>query len=198
MYRVAVFVGSARPTSSNLKLAKALEKLAAGKLEFNYIQIDNLPFYDDALWNDPPAEVIRLKREITDADAVLFVTPEYNRSIPGLLKNAIDWGTRPRGQNSLAGKPSAMIGASTGAISTAVAQQHLRSILGFCQSPLMSAVEGYIQFRPGMFTDDGEVADDATADFLAGFMKEFHDFIDRLLRPGPVHERHAVPSPAGR
>ena len=95
MYRVAVFVGSTRPTSSNLKLAKALEKLAAGKLAFDYIEIGNLPFYDDALWNDPPAEVIRLKREIAAADAVLFVTPEYNRSIPGILKNAIDWPSRP-------------------------------------------------------------------------------------------------------
>ena len=180
MYRVAVFVGSARPTSSNLKLAKALEKLAAGKLEFHYIQIDNLPFYDDALWNDPPAEVIRLKREITDADAVLFVTPEYNRSIPGVLKNAIDWASRPWGTNSFARKPSGIIGASPGMIGTAVGQQHLRSILAFCNSPLMNAIEAYIQFTPGLVTDDGEVTVASTEEFLRNYMREFYGFIERV------------------
>jgi chromate reductase len=113
---------------------------------------------------------------------LLIVTPEYNRSLPAALKNAIDWASRPRGENSLAGKPSAMIGASSGAIGTAIAQQHLRSILGFCNSPLMSAVEGYLQLTPDGFTDDGDLRNHSTAEFLAGFMVEFHDFIDRLLQ----------------
>src|SRR5262245_16549883 len=129
MFRVAVFVGSTRPTSSNLKLARALEKLAAGKLEFRYVDIASLPFYDDELWNDPPPEVIRLKQQIADADAVLFVTPEYNRSIPGILKNALDWPSRPYGESVWSGKPAAMAGATGGSSGTAAAQAHLRSIL---------------------------------------------------------------------
>jgi len=108
------------------------------------------------------------------------VTPEYNRSIPGALKNAIDWGSRPWGTNSFARKPSAIIGTSPGKIGTAVGQQHLRSILAFCNSPLMNAIEAYIQFAPGLITDDGEVTVEATREFLANYMKEFHGYISRV------------------
>jgi chromate reductase, NAD(P)H dehydrogenase (quinone) len=111
---------------------------------------------------------------------VLFVTPEYNRSILGGLKNAIDWASRPYGTNSFARKPSAVIGTSPGAIGTAVAQQNLRSVLGFCNSPQMNAPEAYIRFTPGLITDDGEVTNDGTADFLRSFMQEFHVFIARV------------------
>ena len=114
-------------------------------------------------------------------DAVLFVTPEYNRSIPGALKNAIDWASRPRGTNSFARKPSAVIGASTGKIGTAVAQQSLRSVLSFCNSPQMNAPEAYIQFSKGMITDDGEVTVESTEEFLRKYMTEFHAFITRVL-----------------
>ena len=112
---------------------------------------------------------------------MLFVTPEYNRDIPGGLKNAIDWASRPWGTNSFARKPSAVIGASPGKIGTAVAQQNLRSILSFCQAPQMNAPEAYIQFTPGLITPDGEVTDQTTEQFLRDFMTEFGQFIVRVL-----------------
>ena len=183
MYRVAVFVGSTRPTSSNLKLAKALEKLAAGRLAFDYIEIGNLPFYDDALWNDPPAEVIRLKREIAAADAVLFVTPEYNRSIPGILKNAIDWPSRPYGDGVWSGKPAAIAGATGGVSGTAAAQAHLRSILPVLGLALMGAPEIYFQSRPGAIDDDGNVTDERIRTNLGIWVERFTDWIGRFAAP---------------
>lgn len=183
MYRVAVFVGSTRPTSSNLKLAKALEKLAAGKLSFDYIEIGNLPFYDDALWNDPPAEVIRLKREIAAADAVLFVTPEYNRSIPGILKNAIDWPSRPYGDGVWSGKPAAIAGATGGVSGTAAAQAHLRSILPVLGLALMGAPEIYFQSRPGSIDDNGNVTDERIRTNLGIWVERFTDWIGRFATP---------------
>lgn len=183
MYRVAVFVGSTRPTSSNLKLAKALEKLAAGRLAFDYIEIGNLPFYDDALWNDPPAEVIRLKREIAAADAVLFVTPEYNRSIPGILKNAIDWPSRPYGDGVWSGKPAAIAGATGGVSGTAAAQAHLRSILPVLGLALMGAPEIYFQSRPGSIDDDGSITDERIRTNLGIWVERFTDWIGRFAAP---------------
>lgn len=112
---------------------------------------------------------------------MLFVTPEYNRSIPGGLKNAIDWASRPYGTNAFARKPSAVIGASVGAIGTAVAQQHLRSLLSYCNSPQMNAPEAYIQFTPNLITDDGQVTVPSTEQFLRNYMAEFHAFIGRVL-----------------
>jgi len=120
------------------------------------------------------------KDAIAVVDAVLFVTPEYNRSIPGGLKNAIDWASRPYGKNAFTRKPSAVIGTSPGKIGTAVAQQHLRSILAFCNSPLMNAIEAYIQFQDGMISEDGEVSDDSTREFLQNYMAEFYGFITRV------------------
>ena len=112
---------------------------------------------------------------------MLFVTPEYNRSIPGGLKNAIDWASRPYGTNAFARKPSAVIGASPGAIGTAVAQQSLRAVLSFCNSPQMNAPEAYIQFTRGLITDDGEVTVASTAEFLRNYMASFDTFICRVL-----------------
>ena len=114
------------------------------------------------------------------AEAFLFVTPEYNRSIPGGLKNAIDWASRPWGQNSFARKPSAVIGASPGAIGTAIAQQSLRSVLSFCNSPQMNASEAYIQFRPGLISADGELTDEQVLEFRRNYMHELHAFIVRV------------------
>ena len=111
---------------------------------------------------------------------MLFVTPEYNRSIPGGLKNAIDWASRPYGKNSFTRKPSAVIGASPGKIGTAVAQQHLRSLLGYCNSPQMNSPEAYIQFTSGLIDDDGKVADESTEEFFRNFMQELHGFIVRV------------------
>lgn len=116
---------------------------------------------------------------------MLFVTPEYNRSIPGGLKNAIDWASRPWGQNSFTRKPSAIIGTSPGAIGTAVGQQHLKSILSFCNSPMMNAIEAYIQFTPDLISDDGVVSVPSTADFLRNYMIEFSAFITRVLTVYP-------------
>jgi chromate reductase len=125
------------------------------------------------------------KAAITAADAILFVSPEYNRSIPGALKNAIDWASRPYGTNAFARKPSAVIGASPGSISTAIAQQHLKGVLGFCNAPLMNSPEGYIHFTPGLITDEGEVTVPSTEAFLRKFMTEFHDFIVRVYTAYP-------------
>jgi chromate reductase len=179
-YKVGFLVGSLARGSINRLLAGALARLAPRELALSEIPIRDLPLYcydyDDAF----PPVARDFKQAIADVDAVLFVTPEYNRSIPGALKNAIDWASRPYGQNAFARKPSAVIGTSPGAIGTAIAQQHLRSVLGFCNSPQMNAPEAYIQFKPGLITADGAVTDDSTADFLRGFMQDLHTFIVRV------------------
>src|SRR5437667_4877653 len=149
-YRVGFFVGSLASESINRKLAHALTKLAPAELELSEISFRELPLYSYDYDADFPAVAKVFKDAIAAVDAVLFVTPEYNRSIPGGLKNAIDWASRPRGQNSFTRKPSAIIGTSTGKIGTAIAQSHLRSILAFCNSPLMNSIEAYIQFEKGL------------------------------------------------
>jgi len=180
-YQVGYFVGSLSSTSINRLLAQALAKLAPPELALREIPIKDLPLYSQDHDADYPPVARALKQAIADVDAVLFVTPEYNRSIPGGLKNAIDWASRPWGQNSFAQKPSGVIGTSPGAIGTAVAQAQLRGVLCFCNSPLMNQVEAYIQFKPGLITADGEVTDDATRKFLQNYMTELHAFIVRVL-----------------
>jgi chromate reductase len=128
---------------------------------------------------------VTLKEAIAACDAVLFVTPEYNRSIPGALKNAIDWASRPWGRNSFHHVPAAVIGVSPGQIGTAVAQQSLRAVLSFCNARQMTAPEAYIQIRPGVFTEAGEVTDESTAAFLADFMQEFRLHTERVLTVHP-------------
>jgi chromate reductase, NAD(P)H dehydrogenase (quinone) len=180
-YKVGYFVGSLAKGSINRLLAKALVRLAPPELELTEIPINDLPLYSYDYDADFPPVARALKKAIADVDAVLFVTPEYNRSIPGGLKNAIDWASRPWGQNSFARKPSAVIGASPGAIGTAVAQQSLRGVLCFCNSPLMNQVEAYIHFTPGLITADGEVTNEDTVEFLRNYMSELHAFIVRVL-----------------
>jgi chromate reductase len=180
-YQVAYFVGSLSSRSINRILSRALIRLAPPELEFTEIPIGDLPLYSpdhDAAY---PPEARRLKEAIARSDAVLFVTPEYNRSIPGALKNAIDWASRPWGQNSFHHIPAGVIGASPGAIGTAVAQQSLRAVLGFCNARQMTSPEAYITFTPERFRDDGEVTDDATAGFLKDYMEEFRDHLVRVL-----------------
>lgn len=167
-YRVGYFVGSLATASVNRKLAKALIRLAPPELEFVEIPIRDLPLYSYDYDADYPAAGRALKDALASVDAVLFVTPEYNRSIPGGLKNAIDWASRPGGQNSFSGKPSAVIGASPGKLGTALAQQSLRAVLGYCDSPQMNAPEAYVHVTPGLLTDDGDVTDASTAQFLKG------------------------------
>jgi chromate reductase, NAD(P)H dehydrogenase (quinone) len=180
-YKVGYFVGSLAKGSINRLLAKALVRLAPPELELTEIPIKDLPLYSYDYDADFPPVARALKKAIAEVDAVLFVTPEYNRSIPGGLKNAIDWASRPWGQNSFARKPSAVIGASPGAIGTAVAQQSLRGVLCFCNSPLMNTVEAYIQFKPGLITEDGTVTNADTEKFLRNYMSELHAFIVRVL-----------------
>ena len=184
-FTVGYFVGSLARESINRKLALALTRLAPPQLPMIEIPIGDLPLYSydyDAAY---PPVAQALKQSIAGVDAVLFVTPEYNRSIPGALKNAIDWASRPWGKNSFARKPSAVIGTSPGKIGTAVGQQHLRSILAFCNSPLMNSLEAYIQFEPGLITDDGQVTNAATEDFLRNYMTEFHGYITRVYTALP-------------
>ena len=179
-YRVGYFVGSLSSTSINRLLATALKKLGPPELEMTEIPFKDLPLYSSDYDKNYPPVAMALKDAIARSDAILFVTPEYNRSIPGGLKNAIDWASRPYGKNSFTRKPSAVIGCSPGAIGTAIAQQHLRSLLSFCNAPQMNSPEAYIQFKPGLITPDGAVTAQATEDFLRQYMQEFSAFITRV------------------
>lgn len=179
-YRVGFLVGSLAKASINRKLARALARLAPPELVLDEIPFGELPLYSYDYDSDYPPVARTFKEAIAAVDAVLFVTPEYNRSIPGGLKNAIDWGSRPYGQNVFTRKPTAIIGTSPGKIGTAIAQSHLRSILAFCNAPLMNSTEAYLQFEKGLITDDGEVTNPSTEGFLRQFMTEFHGFVQRV------------------
>lgn len=180
-YKVGYFVGSLSSTSINRELSKALIRLAPDDLAFTEIPIGNLPLYSQDYDKDFPPEARALKEAIGRSDAILFVTPEYNRSIPGALKNAIDWASRPWGQNSFDQMAAAVIGASSGQIGTALAQQSLRGVLSFCNARQMTAPEAYIRYSPEIFPGDGEVADESTRTFLTNYMAEFRTYIVRVL-----------------
>ena len=180
-YQVGYFVGSLSSTSINRILSRALIRLAPPDLQFTEIPIGDLPLYNPDHDTDYPPEARALKEAIARSDAVLFVTPEYNRSIPGALKNAIDWASRPWGQNSFHHIPAGVIGASIGAIGTALAQQSLRGVLSFCNARQLTAPEAYITYSPERFRDDGEVIDESTANFLKDYMAEFRDHVMRVL-----------------
>jgi len=180
-YRVGYLVGSLAQASINRKLAKALVRLAPAELELSEIAIRDLSLYSYDHDADFPPTARAFKKAIEAADAILFVTPEYNRSIPGGLKNAIDWASRPHGKNSFARRPSAVIGTSPGKIGTAVAQQQLRSVLSFCNSPQMNAPEAYIQFHKGLIDNEGNVGDDSTKEFLRKYMRDFADFVAMVV-----------------
>ncbi len=177
--RVAVLVGSLRKDSFNRKLARAVEQLAPPELSFEHIRIDNLPLYNQDFDDDYPAEGKRLKQEIGAADALLFVTAEYNRSIPGVLKNAIDIASRPWGTNSFAGKPAAVLGVSVGAQGGAMAQQHLRNVLAYLDVPTLAQPEVFIHAKDGLFAEDGSIANEGTRKFLQGFMDRYVAWVKR-------------------
>jgi chromate reductase len=179
-FKVGYLIGSLAKESINRKLAGALVKLAPPQLEMTEIGFGELPLYSYDYDADFPPVARRFKDAIASSEAILFVTPEYNRSIPGGLKNAIDWASRPYGQNAFTRKPTAIIGTSPGKIGTAVAQSHLRSILAFCNAPLANAVEAYIQFEKGLIADDGRVTNAETEAFLRKFMTEFAGFVERV------------------
>lgn len=175
--KVAVIVGSLQANSMNRRLAHALARLAEGKLEFNILKVDDVPLFNQDLEANLPAPVARFKAEVEAADAVLFVTPEYNRSIPGVLKNLIDWGSRPYGKGSWGGKPAGIVGTTPGAVGTAAAQQDLRKLLTIFNMRLMGQSEVYLQTTPGLIADDHSVSNERTRTFLQGYVDTFTAFI---------------------
>jgi chromate reductase len=178
---VAVLVGSLRKGSFNKQLARALEKIAGDRAEFRHIRIDDLPLYNQDFDGDYPAVCKRLKDEIKACDAVLFVTPEYNRSVPGVLKNAIDIASRPYGHSAFSGKPGAVIGTSAGAMATALAQQHLRNICVFLDIPLLQQPEAFVRYSEGLFAQDGSVTDESVAKFLGNFVDKYLAWVSRFI-----------------
>ena len=180
-YRIGYFIGSLSSGSINRTLSKALVRLAPDTLEFTEIPIGDLPLYSSDYDADYPPEGRALKDAIAAADGLLFISPEYNRSIPGALKNAIDWGSRPWGTNSFARKPTGIIGTSPGNIGTAVMQSSMRAVLSFLDAPQLNTPEAYIKFDPAAFGADGEVTDAHTEKFLRHYMDEYAAFVHRVL-----------------
>jgi len=179
---VAVFVGSIRQDSYNRRLALAIEKLVPGDLKFKHIRIDDLPLYNQDFDAAYPLVCGRLKMEVEAADALLFVTPEYNRALPGVLKNAIDIASRPWGTNSFAGKPAAICGISIGAIGTALAQQHLRGSLGYLDVSTMGQPEVYLQFTEGLIAPDGTIGTERTRAFVQKFVDRYVQWVKQFVR----------------
>lgn len=177
--RIAVIVGSLRKDSFNRQLAKALEKLAPEEVEFTYLRIDDLPHYNQDFDGDYPETCARFKREVEAADGLLFATPEYNRAIPGVLKNAIDIGSRPWGKNSFASKRVGVAGISVGAIGTAVAQHELRGVLSYLDVDALHQPEIYLQHKDGFFDADGAIANADTRKFLQGYVDKLVAWIGR-------------------
>jgi chromate reductase, NAD(P)H dehydrogenase (quinone) len=185
---VAVIVGSNRRESINRKLAQALVKLGAGKFDAKFVRIDDLPIYNQDNEGNLPPEVVRFKDEIATADGVLIVTPEHNRSMPTVLKNAIDWGARPYGKSVWPGKPGFITGTSPGAISTALVQANLRTVMLGLGMTLLGG-ESYIQFKPNLVDEAGNVTDESTKTFLQGFVDRFATLVERLA---PTAQRAAA------
>jgi len=171
-YKIAVIVGSIRKDSLNQKLADALVKLAPPEFSFRMVRIDDLPLYNQDDDGKPATSVTRLRKDVAEADGLLFLTPEYNRSIPGVLKNAIDHASRPWGQSVWGGKPAGVLGVSVGAIGTALAQQHLRNILAYLDVPTLGQPEVFLQDKEGLFGADGSIGPDSR-DFLQGWMDSY-------------------------
>jgi chromate reductase, NAD(P)H dehydrogenase (quinone) len=180
-HRVGYIVGSLAQASINRQLARALVRLAPAGLALAEIPIRDLPLYNRDCDADYPAPALAFKRAIAAADALLFVTPEHNRGVPAALKNAVEWGSRPKGQGVFAGKPAAVIGTSAGKIGTAVAQRELHGLLGAVGAPQMVSPEAYVQFTPGLIDDEGGVSDEGTRDFLRKFLLAFAKYLDREL-----------------
>jgi chromate reductase len=175
---IAVLVGSLRKDSFNRQLAQALTKMAPQGWQFKISRIDDLPLYnqdDDAQQAEP---VQRLKAEIAAARGVVFVTPEYNRSIPGVLKNAIDHASRPYGKSAWGGKPAGVIGMSIGAIGTAMAQQHLRNVLAYLNMPTLGQPEAFLHAKEGFFTADGQIGESSRA-FVQGWLDAYLAWVER-------------------
>jgi chromate reductase, NAD(P)H dehydrogenase (quinone) len=182
MTQIAVVIGSLRRDSYNKQLAGALQRLAPGELTFQRVRIDDLPLYNQDDDANQAESVKRLKAEIAAADGVIFVTPEYNRSIPGVLKNAIDHASRPYGQSAWFGKPAGVIGASIGAQGTCMAQQHLRNVLAYLDMPTMGQPEAFLYAKEGFFDSEGNVADAGTREFLQRWMNRYAEWVKSFVK----------------
>ena len=178
--QIGVVVGSLRKESINRKLAQALIKLAPPDFTCKELRIGDLPLYNQDDDKSQAPEVQRLKSELRAVDAVIFVTAEYNRSVPGVLKNAIDHASRPYGQSAWAGKPAGVMGASIGPISSAVAQLHLRTILAYLDMPTLGQPEAYIQVRDGFFDEAGNIANTETRKFLHAWMDKYVAWVKKF------------------
>ena len=184
-YQIAVVVGSLRHDSYNRRLATAVSRLAPSDFLFAQVEIGDLPLDnrdDDAA---PADSVRRLRAEVAAAQGLLFVTPEYNRSLPGVLKNAIDHASRPYGQNAWAGKPAGVLGASVGAIGTAMAQQHLRNILAYLDMPTLGQPEVFLQIKDGLFDENGDIGEQSRK-FVQGWMDRFVAFVNTHATKAPT------------
>lgn len=178
-YQIAVVVGSLRKESNNRQLAQALVKLAPPEFSFKQLEIGDLPLYNQDQDGNQADTVKRLKREIEASQGVLFVTPEYNRSIPGVLKNALDNASRPYGHNAWAGKPAGVVGSSIGALGSALAQQHLRNILAYLNMPTLGQPEIFIQVAEGFFDASGDFARESTKKLLQGWMDAYVEWVKK-------------------
>lgn len=178
-YQIAVIIGSLRRDSFNRKLANAMIKLAPADLSFKHLEIGDLPLYNQD-HDANPAEVVKtLKDNIKSSQGLLFFSPEYNRSMPGVLKNAIDHGSRPYGQNAWAGIPAGILGISPGSAGTAMAQQHLRNVLAYLDVPTMGQPEAFIQMKEGLFDETGNIGNADSLKFLQSWMNRFGDWIKK-------------------
>ncbi len=175
-----MIAGSLRKDSFNQKLARALVKLAPSEFSFQHVRIGDLPLYNQDEDDHPAESVNRLKTEIRLSQGLLFVTPEYNRSIPGVLKNALDHASRPYGQSVWAGKPAGILGVSIGPLGTALAQQHLRSILACLNVPTLAQPEAYIQFNETLFNDMGDLGS-GSKQFLQNWMNQYVSWIKKHI-----------------
>ena len=186
-YRVAVVVGSARPGSLNQSLAHALARLGGPEFIFDFVKINDLPLFDQEMLDAGiPPQVERVRAQIADADGVLFITPEHNRSVTVMLKNVIDWLSRPPAASVWAGRPAAIAGASYGRLGTVAAQQHLRAILGCLDMPTMGKPEVFIHLTPGLVSPEGEITDPDIRTLLAGFMEKFGRWVRRHAAAEPT------------
>ena len=176
--QIAVVVGSLRRESFNRRLAEALIKLGPAEFSFKHIEIGDLPLYNQDHDATPSEQVKRLKGEISASQGLLFVTPEYNRSIPGVLKNALDLASRPYGQSAWKGKPGGVIGMSGGQVGTALAQQHLRNVLAYLDVPTLGQPEAFLQYKEGFFEADGSVGEGGRK-FLQGWMDAYVGWVKR-------------------
>lgn len=175
--RIAVVVGSLRRESFNRQLAQALKRLAPKELQLVFVRIDDLPLYNQDDDNNQAPPVRRLKEEIANAQGVIFVTPEYNRSVPGVLKNAIDHASRPYGQSAWAGKPAGVIGISPGSAGTSMAQQHLRNMMAYLDMPTLGQPEMFLQHKQGFFDEQGNIAAESTRQLLQKWLDRYAEWV---------------------